>query len=92
MSDPVAWPRASGGARYVLGTGTGTITLLPPAASCAASTAISPYPLLPGCYLKPNQRMHPPGRGRAVGSGWHHLAVNGKFRETRRALQVMRGR
>jgi hypothetical protein len=38
------------------------------------------------------ERMHQPGRGRRWPSGWHHRSVSGRFSETRRALQVMRGR
>jgi hypothetical protein len=42
--------------------------------------------------VRPNQRMHQPGRGRAVVAGWPDLPLPGRFRETRRALQVMRSR
>jgi hypothetical protein len=38
------------------------------------------------------ERMHQPGCGRAVVSGWNGQPAPGRFPETRRALQVMRGR
>jgi benzil reductase ((S)-benzoin forming) len=45
-----------------------------------------------GARLPANQRMHQPGRGHRSPLGWHHAPVSGRFIETRRALQVMRGR
>jgi hypothetical protein len=48
---------------------------------------------VPGLYHEwPNQRMHQPGRGPSGGAGWHAQPLSGRFPETRRALQVMRGR
>lgn len=43
-------------------------------------------------WLPSNQRMHQPGRGRAVVSGRHSHPVLGGFPETRRVLQAVRGR
>jgi hypothetical protein len=42
--------------------------------------------------MSADKRMHQWGRDQRVSLGWHRHLVPGRFPETSRALQVMRGR
>jgi len=88
------WPR--GPASPTLGGGRpGPLHIAParPAPRRRHSTqAARPSQCGVGARLPANQRMHQPGRGHRSSLGWHHSPVSGRFIESRRALQVMRGR